>query len=125
MARRKGGSALQNQLHVNGGENTKRSNKTREASWEISEKEDIEIELTSKAEEERGLWTEHALIGRVVGPRMTKATIREWISEHWGLRLIVKFVPRSFFIVVFEDGRERNKFFCKDNWFIKDHPLYL
>ncbi|GLJ34934.1 hypothetical protein SUGI_0703020 [Cryptomeria japonica] len=65
------------------------------------------------------------MIGRVVGPRMTRSTIREWISKHWGLRLIVKFIPRNFFIVVFEDGMERNKFLCKDNWFIKEHPLYL
>lgn len=27
--------------------------------------------------------------------------------------------------MVFEDGRERNKFLCKNNWFIEEHPLYL
>ncbi|GLJ25186.1 hypothetical protein SUGI_0481710 [Cryptomeria japonica] len=114
MARREGESTLQNLLHSNGGENTRRSNKLWEAIWEISEKEDFEIDLTNDAEEERGLWTEHALIGRVVGPQMTRATIREWISKHWGLKLIVKFIPRRFFIVVFEDERERNKFLLYD-----------
>ncbi|GLJ55841.1 hypothetical protein SUGI_1199030 [Cryptomeria japonica] len=114
MARREGENALQNQLHSNAGENTKRSNKSREAIREISEKEDFEIDLTSDAEEERELWMEHTLIGIVVGSRMTRVTIREWISKHWGLRLIVKFIPRSFFIVVFEDERERNKFLFYD-----------
>ncbi|GLJ21325.1 hypothetical protein SUGI_0392080 [Cryptomeria japonica] len=116
---------LQNQLHANGGENTRRSSKFREASRERCEEEAFEVDLTSEAKEERGLWMEHTLIGRVVGPRMTRATIREWISKHWGLRLIVKFIPRSFFIVVFDDGRERNKYLCKNNWFIEEHPLYL
>ncbi|GLJ48715.1 hypothetical protein SUGI_1027370 [Cryptomeria japonica] len=125
MARTEGKNALQNQLHVNGGENTRRSTKARETSREISEKEEFEIDLTSESEEDRELWMEHTMIGRVVGPQMIRSTIREWISKHWGLRLIVKFIPRNFFIVVFKDGMERNKFLCKDNWFIKEHPLYL
>ncbi|GLJ23370.1 hypothetical protein SUGI_0442190 [Cryptomeria japonica] len=125
MARREGENALQNQLHINGGENTRRSSKFQETKREGCEEEAFEIDLSSEAEEERGLWTKHTLISRVVGPRMTRATIRDWISKHWGLRLIVKFIPRSFFVVVFEDGRERNKYLCKNNWFIEEHPLYL
>ncbi|GLJ30291.1 hypothetical protein SUGI_0599050 [Cryptomeria japonica] len=119
MARREGENALQNQLHANGGENTRRSSKSREASWERCEEDAFEIDLTSEVEEEKGLWKEHTLIGRRVGPRMTKATIREWISKHWGLRLIVKFIPRSFFIVIFEDGRERNKYL------LYDRPMWI
>ncbi|GLJ54585.1 hypothetical protein SUGI_1172550 [Cryptomeria japonica] len=111
MARREGENALQNQLHINGGENTRRSNKFQETKREKCEEEAFEIDLSSEVEEERRLWLEHTLINRVVGPRMTRATIRDWISKHWGLRLIVKFIPRSFFIVVFENGRERNKMY--------------
>lgn len=125
MARREGENALQNQLHTNGGENNRRSRKSQEANRERCQEEIFEVDLTSEAEEERGLWSEHALIGRVVGPRKTRATIREWISKNWGLRMIVKFIPRNFFIVVFEDGKERNKFLCMNNWFIEEHPMYL
>ncbi|GLJ16504.1 hypothetical protein SUGI_0281820 [Cryptomeria japonica] len=116
MARREGKNALQNQLHDNGGENARRSSKARETSQEINEKEEVEIDLTSETEEDKELWLELAMIGRVIGPRMTRSTIREWICKHWGLRLIVKFIPRNFFIVVFEDRMDRNKFLWKDNW---------
>ncbi|GLJ53452.1 hypothetical protein SUGI_1140090 [Cryptomeria japonica] len=75
------------------------SRKYQEANRERCQEEVFEVDLTSEAEEERGLWSEHALIGRVVEPRKTRATIREWISKNWGMRLIVKFIPRNFFIV--------------------------
>ncbi|GLJ37117.1 hypothetical protein SUGI_0752610 [Cryptomeria japonica] len=110
MTRREGINSLQNQLHVNGGEIPRRSNESRET----SEKEDFEVDLYSDSEEDRALGLELMVISRVVGPQMSRITIKDWISKHWGLRLIVKFIPRNVFIVVFEDGLERNKILLYD-----------
>ncbi|GLJ39428.1 hypothetical protein SUGI_0805370 [Cryptomeria japonica] len=104
-----GGSSLQNRLGVNG-------------DWENGE---CAIDLTSDIEEDKSLWVDLAIIGRIIGPKMTRVAIKEWIAKRWGTSLVVKFFPRSFFVVVFANNMERNNIMCKQNWFAGDHPVYI
>ncbi|GLJ23324.1 hypothetical protein SUGI_0441300 [Cryptomeria japonica] len=39
--------------------------------------------------------------------------------------LVVNFLPRGFFVVVFAKGSERNKVLQQENWFVEDSPLYI
>ncbi|GLJ11267.1 hypothetical protein SUGI_0150000 [Cryptomeria japonica] len=56
---------------------------------------------------------------------MTRTTIKEWIAKSWGTSLVIKFIPGSFFVVVFADNTERDNILCKQNWFAGDHPVYI
>ncbi|GLJ38429.1 hypothetical protein SUGI_0782650 [Cryptomeria japonica] len=104
-----GGSSLQNLVGDNG-------------DWENGE---YVIDLTSEIEEDKSLWVDLAIIGRIIGPKMTRTTIKEWTAKSWGMNLVAKFIPRSFFVVVFANNSERNNILCKQNWFVGDHPVYI
>ncbi|GLJ17377.1 hypothetical protein SUGI_0301850 [Cryptomeria japonica] len=104
-----GASSLQKLLPVNG-------------DWENGE---CEIDLTNDIEEDKSLWVDLAIIGRIVGLKLSRATIKEWIAKRWGMRLVIKFIPRGFFVVVFIDNSKRNKILCKENWFVGEHPIYI
>ncbi|GLJ58896.1 hypothetical protein SUGI_1483330 [Cryptomeria japonica] len=80
-----------------------------------------EIDLTSDTEEDRSLWADLVVTGRVVGPKLTNNAIKEWIAKRWGTNLVVKFIPRGFFVVVFAENSERNRILCQENWFLGDH----
>ncbi|GLJ37215.1 hypothetical protein SUGI_0754730 [Cryptomeria japonica] len=112
---------LQNQLHSNGvlRDDCKES-------VGIGKKEvDLEVDLSSETEEDHVLWEEHAVIYRIVGPKKSGTCIKDWIAKHWGMGLVVKFLPRGFFVVVFVEGSARNRVMHQENWFVEGNPLYI
>ncbi|GLJ11368.1 hypothetical protein SUGI_0154140 [Cryptomeria japonica] len=112
---------LQNQLHSTGilRDDCKES-------VGINEREaDPEIDISSETEEDRALWEERAVICKIVEPKKLRACIKDWIAKQWGMGLVVKFLPRGFFVVVFAKGSERNRVLHQENWFVEDNPLYI
>ncbi|GLJ41733.1 hypothetical protein SUGI_0863700 [Cryptomeria japonica] len=111
------GSSLQKWLPING-------------DWENGE---CAIDLTSDIEEDKSLWVDLTIIGRIVGPKLSRAAIKEWIAKRWVMSLVIKFIPRGlikfiprgFFVVVFTDNSKRDKILCKENWFVRDHLVYI
>ncbi|GLJ14761.1 hypothetical protein SUGI_0239430 [Cryptomeria japonica] len=75
--------------------NQKRANKSENPN------DRIEVDLSEEVEEERHIFEKHAIIGRVVGPKFPRKTIRTWIDKNWGKHVIVKlknFDPTSLAI---------------------------
>ncbi|GLJ11534.1 hypothetical protein SUGI_0170050 [Cryptomeria japonica] len=84
-----------------------------------------EIDLTNNTKGDKSLWVDLAVIGRVVGPKLNRIAIKEWIAKRWGMKLVVKFIPKGFFVVVFVENSERNRILCQEKWFVGDHPIYI
>ncbi|GLJ46396.1 hypothetical protein SUGI_0977840 [Cryptomeria japonica] len=85
----------------------------------------IEIDLIEELDDESDAWKNHAIIARFVGPKFPRNTIRSWIIENWGKHVMVKFLPKNFFVAIFKDEAERDKTLGLENWFLDNHPLYL
>ncbi|GLJ27743.1 hypothetical protein SUGI_0544530 [Cryptomeria japonica] len=85
----------------------------------------IEIDLSDDIDDSNTVWKNHAIIARVVGPKFPRKIIRSWIDENWGKHIIIKFLPKNFFVAIFADGSERDRTLGLKNWFLNEHPLYL
>ncbi|GLJ22107.1 hypothetical protein SUGI_0414740 [Cryptomeria japonica] len=42
-----------------------------------------------------------------------------------GLHTVIKFIPKGFFVVLFEDGEDINRILNQENWFANNHAIYL
>ncbi|GLJ53373.1 hypothetical protein SUGI_1138080 [Cryptomeria japonica] len=85
----------------------------------------IEIDLTEEVANERAFFEKQAVITRFIGPKMSRKTIHDWADNNWGKRIVVKFLPKGFFIVVFTKESKRNHILEKENWYLGNHPLYI
>ncbi|GLJ54314.1 hypothetical protein SUGI_1165400 [Cryptomeria japonica] len=85
----------------------------------------IEVDLSEEVEEERHIFEKHAIIGRIVGPKFPRKTIRTWIDKNWGKHVIVKFLLKGSLIADFAEAKEKDITLSKQNWFLETHPLYL
>ncbi|GLJ18959.1 hypothetical protein SUGI_0339080 [Cryptomeria japonica] len=61
--------------------------------------EEICIDFTDELEEDMFFWEKHATV--------------------------IKFIPKGFFVVLFEDGEDRNQILNQENWFANNHAIYL
>ncbi|GLJ39210.1 hypothetical protein SUGI_0799910 [Cryptomeria japonica] len=84
-----------------------------------------EVDLSKEVFEDCTIFENHAIIGRVVGPKLPWSLIRTWVDENWGKNVFIKFLPKSFFIAVFVEAKERDKILFSQNWFLENHPFYL
>ncbi|GLJ07038.1 hypothetical protein SUGI_0056100 [Cryptomeria japonica] len=83
------------------------------------------VDLSKDVADDCSIFENHAIIGRVVGPKFPRKSIRSWADEHWGKHVVIKFLPKSFFVAVFAEEEERYWIFCSQNWFFDSHPFYL
>lgn len=88
------------------------------------EAEDVEIDITSEVEEELDLWIKYAVIGEFIGLRFNRNQIKDWVYSNWDSKVVIKFMPKGFFTVIFTD-EVRNKILIQQNWFLEECPLYL
>ncbi|GLJ08189.1 hypothetical protein SUGI_0083760 [Cryptomeria japonica] len=84
-----------------------------------------EVDLSKEVSEDCAIFENHAIIGRVVGPKLPQSLIRTWVDENWGKNVVIKFLLKSFFIVVFAEAEERDMILCSQNWFLENHHFYL
>ncbi|GLJ26389.1 hypothetical protein SUGI_0508730 [Cryptomeria japonica] len=85
----------------------------------------IEIDLTEEVEDERFFFEKQAVIARFIGPKMFKKSIHDWVDNNWGKRIVIKFIPKGFFVAIFTEESERNHILEKENWYLGNHPLYI
>ncbi|GLJ46676.1 hypothetical protein SUGI_0983700 [Cryptomeria japonica] len=76
-------------------------------------------------EEDRKLWVEHVVIAKILGLNWSRKNIRSWVEEQWGDRIVIKFLPKRFFVVLFEKGSKRDCIINQENWFVEKHAVYL
>ncbi|GLJ44228.1 hypothetical protein SUGI_0923740 [Cryptomeria japonica] len=89
------------------------------------ESDTIEIDLTEEVDEDRHILETHAAIARFVGPKMPRKIIRTWVDKNWGKHVVIKFLPKNFFVVVFKDGMDKDYTLDLKNWFLDTYPLYI
>lgn len=85
----------------------------------------MNIDLPVEIEEDIALWREMAIIGRFIGARITRMQTRDWIRENWSQDVVLKFIPKGFFIAVFREETVRNKILNQQNWVFGVAHLYL
>ncbi|GLJ33135.1 hypothetical protein SUGI_0666950 [Cryptomeria japonica] len=49
----------------------------------------------------------------------------ETVAESWGDHVVIKFIPRGFFVVLFENHLDRDHILNQENWYADKHPVYL
>ncbi|GLJ29421.1 hypothetical protein SUGI_0580060 [Cryptomeria japonica] len=85
----------------------------------------LEIDLTECIENEKVIFDQHGIIVKFLGPKLSRKEIQAWVLEDWGSHIMVKFLPKGFFVVVFPCEEDRDHIITLQNWFQKDHPLYI
>ncbi|GLJ44840.1 hypothetical protein SUGI_0943280 [Cryptomeria japonica] len=88
-------------------------------------KGEIVVDLTEEMEEDHQFWADHAVIARIIGINWSRKEIKSWVEEKWGDRVVIKFLPKSFFVVLFEKGSERDRILSQENWFANLHAMYI
>ncbi|GLJ38710.1 hypothetical protein SUGI_0789000 [Cryptomeria japonica] len=56
---------------------------------------------------------------------MSRKTIHDWVNNNCGKCIVVKFLPKGFFVAVFTEESERNHISKKENWYLGNNPLYI
>ncbi|GLJ08700.1 hypothetical protein SUGI_0093910 [Cryptomeria japonica] len=87
--------------------------------------EEICINFTEELEEDVVFWEKHAVIARIIGLNWSRKEIKKWVEGNWGLWTVIKFIPKDFFVVLFEDGEDRDQIINQENWFANNHAIYL
>ncbi|GLJ49490.1 hypothetical protein SUGI_1048570 [Cryptomeria japonica] len=85
----------------------------------------IEIDLTEEIDNENLIFESHAIIAKIVGPKLPRKDIHSWTKENWGKNIMIKFLPKGFFVAVFLEEKERNRVLYLKNWFLNNHPVYM
>ncbi|GLJ06196.1 hypothetical protein SUGI_0033240 [Cryptomeria japonica] len=113
--------ALQIPLDVNGraGGNTSKL-KGRQG----SEEDEMVVDLREELEEDNQLWEKHAVIARIIDLNWSRKNIRLWVEERWGDRIVIKFISKGFFVVLFENHSDRDHILNQENWFAEKHTVY-
>ncbi|GLJ39347.1 hypothetical protein SUGI_0803500 [Cryptomeria japonica] len=91
----------------------------------FAENGEIVVDLTKEMEEDHKFWADHIVIARILNINWSRKEIRSWVEEKWGDRIVIKFIPKRFFVVLFEKGSERDRILNQENWFAKKHLVYI
>ncbi|GLJ47766.1 hypothetical protein SUGI_1008880 [Cryptomeria japonica] len=94
-------------------------------SWAESSEPEMDIVLPEEIEDDIALWSEMVVIGRFIGARISRLQTRAKVKENWSQDVVLKFIPKGFFIVVFREETVRNRILNQQNWFFGSAHLYL
>ncbi|GLJ51678.1 hypothetical protein SUGI_1098230 [Cryptomeria japonica] len=84
-----------------------------------------EIDLTEDIDNENLIFESHAIIAKIVGPKLPRKDIDSWTEKNWGKHIMIKFLPKGFFVAVFPEEKERNHVLYLKNLFLNNHPVYM
>ncbi|GLJ17995.1 hypothetical protein SUGI_0317120 [Cryptomeria japonica] len=65
------------------------------------------------------------VIARIIGLNWSRKVIRDWVEGNWGSQVAIKFIPKGFFVVLFEKESVRDSILNHQNWIVNRHALYL
>ncbi|GLJ31259.1 hypothetical protein SUGI_0626930 [Cryptomeria japonica] len=74
--------------------------------------------------DEKCVWEDHAIIARIVALKKPRQCITPWVEENWGRHIVVKLLPKGFFVAIFAKKEERDQALNLKNWFFDSHLLY-
>ncbi|GLJ42574.1 hypothetical protein SUGI_0882530 [Cryptomeria japonica] len=83
------------------------------------------IDLTEEIETGKAMLDRHAIIAKIIGPNLPRKTVQEWVMENWGMHVMIKFMPKGFFVAVFPEEEERDHIINLKNWYLNNHPIYM
>ncbi|GLJ44291.1 hypothetical protein SUGI_0926940 [Cryptomeria japonica] len=63
-------------------------------------------------------WNKH-------GPKFPRKDILAWVENNWGKHIMIKFLPKGFFVAVFLEEEDRDHIISLQNWFLNEYPLYI
>ncbi|GLJ21517.1 hypothetical protein SUGI_0397950 [Cryptomeria japonica] len=84
-----------------------------------------EIDLSDCIENEKEIFDQHAIIAKILGPKLPRKDIYAWVLENRGSHIRVRFLPKGFFVAVFPYEEDKDHTITLKNWFRKEHPLYI
>ncbi|GLJ39350.1 hypothetical protein SUGI_0803530 [Cryptomeria japonica] len=87
--------------------------------------EEINIDVSSDIEEEIDILKYLAFICRFTGIRPNGKIVKDWIADKWNTKVILKFMPNQFFIVIFLNEEMKLNVVSVDYWFVDGHPLFM
>ncbi|GLJ42262.1 hypothetical protein SUGI_0874830 [Cryptomeria japonica] len=114
--------ALQEWLEVNG--RVGRNIDNPKGGRDLEEDETV-VDLREEIKEDNQLWDNHAVIVRIIGLNWSRKNIKLWVAENWGIRVVIKFIPRGFFVVLFENQVDRDHILNQENWYANKQAVYL
>ncbi|GLJ49221.1 hypothetical protein SUGI_1039330 [Cryptomeria japonica] len=88
-------------------------------------KDEFVIDLSMEILTEKALWEDFAVVARIIGPKLSRTEINNWVSKNWGEDIVVKYIPKGFFVVVFAQESKRCQILNQENWFVNGNPIYL
>ncbi|GLJ48540.1 hypothetical protein SUGI_1024060 [Cryptomeria japonica] len=113
---------LQKRLEVNGGAGRNTGNPKGGRDLEDDE---MVVDLREEIDEDSHLWNNHAVIARIIGLNWSRKNIKIWVAISWGDHVVIKFISRGFFVVLFENQTDRDRILNQENWFANKHAVYL
>ncbi|GLJ14815.1 hypothetical protein SUGI_0240900 [Cryptomeria japonica] len=114
--------ALQKQLEVNGGSGRNIGNQN---GGQGLEEDEMVVDLRAELEEDNQLWDNHAVIARIIGLNWSRKNIKLWVAESWGDRIVIKFILRGFFVVLFENQLDKDHNLNQENWYADKHAMHF
>ncbi|GLJ49744.1 hypothetical protein SUGI_1055890 [Cryptomeria japonica] len=86
---------------------------------------DIEIDLSEDIENENLIFESHAIIAKIMGPKLPRKEIHSWTEENWGKNTMIKILPKCLFVEFFLEEIERKHVLYLKNWYMNSHPVYM
>ncbi|GLJ06786.1 hypothetical protein SUGI_0048150 [Cryptomeria japonica] len=83
------------------------------------------VDLREELKEDSQLWEKHVVIARIISLNWSRKNIILWVADSWGDHVAIKFIPRGFLVVIFENQSDRDHILNQENWFAKKHVVYL
>ncbi|GLJ39437.1 hypothetical protein SUGI_0805470 [Cryptomeria japonica] len=83
------------------------------------------VDLRAEMEEDNEFWEKQAVIARIIGLNWPRTIIKQWVYEKWGDHIVIKFIPKGFFMVLFENQSKRDCILNQENWFVEEYAVYI
>ncbi|GLJ07001.1 hypothetical protein SUGI_0055090 [Cryptomeria japonica] len=84
-----------------------------------------EIDVDEEISLESDLMEHLALICRIIGLKKNTETIKKWVYQNWKTDYILKFLPKNFFVVIFESLEGKEKILQEGVWPLDGNPFYI
>lgn len=67
----------------------------------------MEIDFSEEIKEDVAILRDFAFICRFIGGTPDRTSIKTWIRENWKMKVLIRFLPKGFFQVVFVDEKTK------------------
>lgn len=82
------------------------------------------IDVTNIVSKDADQFEKLAVIGHFLGRKFSRKEIKDWVMKTWKVVPILNFMPKSFFVAVFEDEKSRDEIVVR-NWKFGESHLFI